>query len=181
MLKHGAFFTPPLTFIALSSLEPRPVFPKENYKQISTELISHYSRDVGTSGSIDIKSIKRGFFRNRLLLLLMFTRLTSPLSAQQSEIDSNKKAAIEEQMRVTGALKISEQFRQAMNEQMTLILQQSRPDIQQQAFVSVGEEVQLVMSEKMASGAIENLFFPFMTNIFHLKKFKNSSTFIKPK
>ena len=90
----------------------------------------------------------------------MFTRLTSPLSAQQSEIDSNKKAAIEEQMRVTGALKISEQFRQAMNEQMTLILQQSRPDIPQQAFVIVGEEVQLVMSEKMASGAIENFFFP---------------------
>jgi len=97
---------------------------------------------------------------NRPLLLVVFTLLTSPLAARESENDSNKKAAIEELTRVTGALQIGEQFGQAMNEQMTVVLQQSRPEIPQQTFVIAGEKVQLVMNEEMASGAIENLFFP---------------------
>jgi hypothetical protein len=116
---------------------------------------------------------------NRPILLLMFTLLTSPLGAQESEIDSNKKTAIEELMRVTGALQIGEQFGQAMREQMTMVLQKSRPDIPQQAFVILGEEVQLVMSEEMASGAIENLFFPLYDKYFSLEEIHELLDFYK--
>jgi len=47
-------------------------------------------------------------------ILLILALLTLPATAQDSAIDPDKQAAIEELMRVTGALHVGEQFGQAM-------------------------------------------------------------------
>lgn len=101
-------------------------------------------------------------------ILLILALLTLPATAQDSAIDPDKQAAIEELMRVTGALQVGEQFGQAMTQQMTTVLQQTCPDIHPRALVIVTKEVQVVMAAETASGSIENLFFPLYDKYFTL-------------
>lgn len=106
----------------------------------------------------------------RVLLCLLLALPLNPLSAQDGQVQPQKKEAILELMTVTGATDMGEQMSQAMTQQMIQVLKQMRPDIPARAFDIAGEEVQSVVMEELASGDFQNNIIPIYDKYFTLSE-----------
>lgn len=96
--------------------------------------------------------------------------LTLGSEAQESAIEAEKIAAIDELITVTGAVDLGEQFSAIMVQQMAQAIRQSRPDIQPRAFEIMTEVVNELISEELASGSLQDVLYPIYDRYFTLEE-----------
>ena len=102
----------------------------------------------------------------RLVPLLLSMALSTPVFAQQSNVDVEHEEAIRDLMELTGALNIGMQFAEVIIGQITQSLQQANPDAPQDAFTIIRNEVTAVINEEFEAGNLEQLIIPIYAKYF---------------
>jgi len=91
-----------------------------------------------------------------LACLLMFSPMT-----MAEDLTAEKKALIDEMLRVTGAANLGEMMANAFVGQMTNALKSSQPDLDPKAYDIIGEEVnQLIHEEVTERNALNDMMYP---------------------
>lgn len=102
----------------------------------------------------------------KLALFMVGTVFAFTASAQSDEVSPALETAISELIDATGVLEIGEQFGEIIIAQMSETLRQEQPDLPEQAFEIIREEVNATISGELETGNFEAQIIPVYAKYF---------------
>jgi hypothetical protein len=106
---------------------------------------------------------------NRMNLILISLSLAC-FPASADEIPSDKKAAIQELIQITGAGQIGDQVTELFTRQMIEALRADYPDLPGPMIQAIREEVALVVNEEIEQGTLQKTIYPIYAKHFTLEE-----------
>lgn len=105
----------------------------------------------------------------KLVNIVFLSVLLSASTLAAADISPNKKKLIDTLLEQTGqsAIAVGKQFSDAFIQQMTMVLKQSKPDIDPKAFDIVEEEITSIINEEIVvDGALNEIMYPIYDKHF---------------